>query len=233
MSTELAVSKSSGNRLGMTSVNTQGYLARIISYNSSRDFVVEFEDGTILSLYKFSNFVKGIFRKPLDRTGEERVMNNGLKCRIEKYFSSDNMIVRFENGIIKTNVRYSNFINRNIALEFDAIKRVKLNCGVNAELISFKDRRHIDLRLEDGTILKDKQYDDFIRGSVGHPSIVNRYGNGKFSCFTLIKRVYKYKGDVFYNCKCNNCGLHDILTPQEMIEHSIVCLGDINSVRKD
>jgi len=44
-----------------------------------------------------------------DRTGETKVMRNGLRATIIKYKNNRNMSIKFENGVIVDNVSYINF----------------------------------------------------------------------------------------------------------------------------
>lgn len=225
VNTDPKLLKNKSDRIGVESVNSKGIKAKIVEYNSSKDFTIEFEDGERVKYYKYSDFIRGKFSRSIIRTNEERIMNNGLKCKIINYESYKNITVQFENGIIRSNINYNNFKKGNVSFTVEHVGEKRLmNNGVEAEIIDFRNSLDISIKLEDDTILDSRQYSAFIRGGISHPTIANSNGKGSFECFKLFKRAYKYKDNVYYNCRCENCGLHDILTPHEMILHSRVCV---------
>ena len=50
----------------------------------------------------------------LDRIGEERIMNCGMKAKIIEYKNDKNIDIRFEDGHIRKHVRYGDFIKGNV-----------------------------------------------------------------------------------------------------------------------
>lgn len=64
----------------------------------------------------------------------------------------------------------------NIALPFSYVKnhigdRQLQKRGVVAEIISCRDANHIDVCFEDGIIVRNRKYDDFKKGVIGHPNL--------------------------------------------------------------
>ena len=208
-------------REGVESVNRYGYKAKIKTYNSSHNFVIEFEDKTTSVCHSYQAFLDGKFKKPAYRLGEKNIMNNGLEAEVIEYESDANMTVRFENGVIRKNIIWSNFVRGTVSDTCDADRlgeETVLNNGLKAKIIAYRTSLDIDIKMEDGTVLTGKQYSSFKRGGIGHPAISVR-GIGSLGGFTLLKRAYTYGGNVFYICYCNKCLMRDILTPSEILNH--------------
>lgn len=217
---DLRLTKNKLDRVGKESCNKDGYKAKIVDYITARKFIVEFENGERVELHNYTNFINGKFISPLSRVGEESTMTNGLKCKIISYKDYRTITVQFENGVIRDNISYSSFKRGNVALPVEHVgEKLLMNNGVEAEIVDFKGSLDISIKFEDGTILDNKQYSAFVRGGIGHPTISNSTGKGSLGSFTLFKRAYKYDNNVYYNCKCSKCLLHDILTPHEMLVH--------------
>lgn len=111
------------------------------------------------------------------RVGETKVMNNGLKATIIVYNSCTDMVVRFENGIMKFGVSYNNFKKgyvssnnnsiktRSLYKERIGLKRV-MNCGLEATIIDYNDSNNITVEFEDGNIRHGMNYYCFMNGSI-------------------------------------------------------------------
>ena len=101
-----------------------------------------------------------------------------------------------------------------------------MNCGLKLTITehrkgSKKDKKNLTGNFEDGTIVRFS-YDTFKRGSVGHPTLKAKM-HGTFAGFTTKKAIVRSESGVFYECTCNKCGIKDILTPQQMMEHEKIC----------
>ncbi len=90
----------------------------------------------------------------------------------------------------------------------------EMNNGLVATITEYDCNDHIRIRFEDGTE-RDCGYKEFCKGGVGHETL-NPCGNpnGYFAGFKTKRMEGKY-----FSCECEKCGLKDILTPQQMIEH--------------
>lgn len=102
-------------KVGDTNLNNQGLLMKIIEYSNANNIIVEFEDGYIIKTWaqsfrngkvKNKNFKDVRF---IDRTGEEKVNNQGVKMKIIRYDCALDIDVEFEDGYIAKNETYSNF----------------------------------------------------------------------------------------------------------------------------
>lgn len=215
--------KNTSERLGQETITKEGYKVKIVKYNSAKDITVEFEDKTQLNKVNYSQFVKGDLKKPVDfseRIGLVKTMNNGLKAKIIEYNDCDNITVQFENNKVRKNISYGNFIKGTVDL--DKRERLgqtsKFNNGLIGKIIEYNSSTDITVKFEDKTVVKHTTYSQFKRGQLKHPTI-SVQGTGKLGNFKLIKKSYRAKNEVFYECECMRCGLNSILTPQEILKH--------------
>ncbi len=93
-----------------------------------------------------------------------------------------------------------------------------MNNGLYAYVESYQQRHDVVVRFEDGAI-RHTGYKEFDKGSVGHPTL-NPCGNkhGHFAGF-----VTKRLNGEYFECTCDKCGLKNILTPHQMMEHEAKC----------
>lgn len=114
-------------RLGETNVMYNGQKATIIEYYDNLNIIVKFEDGHKKET-DYNSFKRGLVRNPYyiryyrtkkireKRIGETRIMNNGMKATIINYLNNENITLKFENGTIKNEVKYSNFKKNMVSL---------------------------------------------------------------------------------------------------------------------
>ena len=93
-----------------------------------------------------------------------------------------------------------------------------MNCGMKATIIRYNGVRDIDVRFEDGTVVKHGVYGNFKKSEIAHESLSLIHGSKDFHGF-ICKQGFKDEDRVLYECICKHCGLEDVLTPQEMMEH--------------
>ena len=106
-----------------------------------------------------------------------------------------------------------------MATKIDRVGETQMmNCGMEATITRYENNMDIDVRFEDGAVAEYKTYESFKKGSIAHPSISQRDGSKDFHGF-ICKQGFKDEDRVLYECICKHCGLEDVLTPQEMIEH--------------
>lgn len=166
-------------------------VAEVITYRSSSDIDVKFEDGTIVRhvsylAFQNGNIINPMVSKSMAKARKERVgcslkMTNGLMATIIEYRKATDMDVLFEDGYIAHHVRYDNFIIGRIgdpkhdritperAAKYIGQKRV-MNNGEEAEVIAYRSTSDIDVRFADGTIVKGKAFSSFKIGAIGNPS---------------------------------------------------------------
>ena len=211
------------DRLGETRMMNCGMEATIIRYRKAIDIDVRFEDGTVAEHKEYSKFKKGGIVNPNfnPRLGETRMMNSGMEATIIRYGNATDIDVRFEDGTIVKNRTYSAFKKRKIANQnFNPRlgETWMMNCGMKAAIIRYGNNTDIDVCFEYGAIVEHKAYDAFKKDGIAHRLISLKHGSKDFHSF-ICKRGFIDEGRTLYECICKHCGLEDVLTPQEMMEH--------------
>ena len=220
---------SAENCLGETRMMNCGMEATIVRYRKYTDIDVCFEDGRVVKCKGYREFKKGNIAHPSTtakaRLGKTRMMNCGMEATIIRYNTSKDIDVRFEDGTIAKCKSYKSFKEGKIAnqnIKASAENRLgetrMMKCGMKATIIRYGGCNDIDVRFEDGAVAKHKLYDPFKKSKIAHPSISQRDGSKDFHGF-ICKQGFKDEDRVLYECICKHCGLEDVLTPQEMIEH--------------
>lgn len=75
---------------------------------------------------------------------------------------------------------------------------------------------------EDGTEITIRDATPFIKKYIAHPTL-KTWSSGSFAGFKTSRRIDRLGDMVFYRCTCEKCGLKDVLTPQQMMEHQKIC----------
>ena len=222
---------SAKNRLGETRMMNCGMEATIIRYENSKDIDVRFEDGKVVGHKAYDTFRKGSITNPnmkvsaKNRLGETRMMNCGMEATIIRYGGATDIDVRFKDGAVAKYKEYDSFKKGKIAnsnMKTSAENRLgetrMMNCGMKATIIRYGKHTDIDIRFEDGVVAEHKGYSALKNGKISHPSINRSHGSKDFHGF-ICKQGFKDEDRVLYECICKHCGLEDVLTPQEMMEH--------------
>ena len=119
-------------RLGETRLMNCGMAATIKEYQSCRNMLVCFADGTLVPNCQYSAFKEGnIFNRNLksannkgndllnksnSRVGEVKTMNCGKKAEIIEYRNANDIDIKFlDSGEVQTNRKYQHFKNGNIS----------------------------------------------------------------------------------------------------------------------
>ena len=167
-----------------------------------------------------------------DRLGETKMMNCGMKATIVRYGRYEDIDVRFEDGSIVEHKAYSAFKKGEIAnpnMKASAENRLgetrMMKCGMEATIIRYGNATDIDVRFEDGKVVKHGRYGNYKTGAITHQSLQLSHGSKDFHGF-ICKRGFIDEDRTLYECICKHCGLEDVLTPQEMIEHEKIGHGE-------
>ena len=216
------------SRLGETRMMNCGMKATIIRYGACMDIDVRFEDGGVGEHKRYGEFKKGRIANTnikASRLGETRMMKCGMEAAIIRYGKYTDIDVRFEDGAVAVHKTYKTFKNGNIAnpnFKISAEDRLgetrMMKCGMEATIIRYRNNVDIDVRFEDGKVVEHREYGNLKKGRIAHPLISLRDGSKNFHGF-ICKQGFKDEDRVLYECICKHCGLEDVLTPQEMIEH--------------
>lgn len=178
--------KRSSPHLFEQNVMSNGMTGTVIAMRSCKDIDVEFEDGKVAYHKYYKSFKNGNIAHPdatsaakkEQRLYQSKIMNNGHVATVIEYRGWKNNTVKFDNGEIAYNVRWEKFKYGNIALPSSYVKnhigeRQLQKRGVAAEIISCRDANHIDVRFEDGVIVRNRKYADFKKGVIGHPDLAS------------------------------------------------------------
>ena len=225
----IANPKNKASRLGETRMMNCGMEATIIRYENAMDIDVRFEDGTVVEHKTYDAFKKGtivnqnIKASAENRLGETRMMNCGMEATIIRYGGVRDIDVCFKDGTVAEHKVYNAFEKGNIAHPNTTAKARlgetrMMNCGMEATIIRYGGATDIDVRFEDESVVEHKTYDNFKRGTIAHRSLNLSHGSKDFHGF-ICKQGFKDEDRVLYECICKHCGLEDVLTPQEMMEH--------------
>ena len=216
------------SRFDETRMMSCGIEATIIRYGGATDIDVRFEDGVIKEHVVYSKFKKGSIAHPStkvsakDRLGETNMMNCGMEATIIQYAKYADIDVRFEDGAVVKHRKYREFKKGEIAnpnMKASRLGKTRMmNCGMETTIIRYNTAKDIDIRFEDGTVVEHRTYNSFKNGTIAHPLIRLGCDSKNFHGF-ICKQGFKDEDRVLYKCICKHCGLEDVLTPQEMIEH--------------
>lgn len=221
------IKTSAENCLGETRMMNCGMEATIIRYGGYKDIDVRFEDGTVVEHKGYSAFKRGEIANPnvktfANRLDETRMMNCGMEATIIRYSRRDDIDVRFEDGTVIEHRQYNQFERGNIANPNFKASRLgetrMMKCGMKATIIRYNTGKDIDVRFEDETVVEHRGYGNFKTGGITHPLISLNNGSKDFHGF-ICKRGFIDEDRTLYECICKHCGLEDVLTPQEMMEH--------------
>ena len=223
------IKASAENRLGETRMMNCGMEATIIRYGGATDIDVRFEDGAVAKNKAYGEFKKGGIAHPSTtakaRLGETRMMNCGMKATIIRYENADDINICFEDGKVVEHKTYRAFKkgyiahqNTNVPIEAHLGETRMMNCGMEATIIRYEGNTNIDVRFEDENVVEHKTYNAFKKGNIAHRSLSLKYGSKDFHGF-VCKQGFIDEDRTLYECICKHCGLEDVLTPQEMIDH--------------
>ncbi len=168
-------------RIGEESMSTNGQKMKIIAYRNTSDIDVQFEDGNVVKHKSYSHFKEGKIspssNEKENRLGETRTMNCGLEATIINYNNNKDVDIKFEDGAIAEHCNYHAFKNGAIRKPIPSRigERNKNSKGEEFEIVEYKNSRDITIKfLNDGTILKHKDYSTFKNGHIGHPNYKNK-----------------------------------------------------------
>lgn len=112
------------------------------------------------------------------RVGNESIASNGLKMKIISYRSAQDIDIKFEDGTIVKNKRYQDFQKGNIknpsvknkSLMSDRVGKITTaRNGMKMQVVGYRSANDIDIMFEDGYIVRNKSYANFIKGLIKHP----------------------------------------------------------------
>ena len=169
-----------------------GQKATIIKYNSCDDLDVQLDDGTIICNKSITELKKGRFKNPTyledlrnKHVGEISVATNGQIMKIVAYHRSSNIDILFEDGTLVRNKSYPNFKrgyianpNKRVSAAAWTTGRIKdktgeMSVAKNGQkmiIVAYRNNKDIDVQFEDGTVVTNKCYHNFKKGSIQYPN---------------------------------------------------------------
>lgn len=216
------------NRIGETHLASNGQIMTIITYRNAQDVDIQFEDGTIVRHKKYLHFEQGKIRNSnsnfrynlKSRIGETAISNLGLKMKIINYRSTTDIDVQFEDKTIVRNKTYGNFrrgcilhphyIHPAHTIKDRTGETKRAHNGMQMTLIAYRLDNDIDIRFEDGLIVKHQYYQMFRKGYIKHPF---PYEIGHIS---IDKPAYIYKDTGFFFCHCIKTNRVGIMSVDEI-----------------
>ena len=112
-----------------------------------------------------------------DYCGKNKLMNCGLIATIIEYNDKDDITIEFEDGVIKKHIKYNSFISGRVSnkIKSNHLNETKtMNCGMDTTIIEYINATDIAVRFKDGTVVKHKTYDSFLKGKIKNPNFTNR-----------------------------------------------------------
>lgn len=201
------------NRIGETRMMSCGLKATLTQYNNADNINIQFEDGITVYNKRYSNFKTGKIGHPnidtnaikstINRTGETRMMNCGLKATIIKYNNVNNIDIQFEDNTIVYNKYYTTFKIGQIKHPNINVKTLKyatkytgetrtMYCGQKATIIKYNNANNIDVKFENGIVAHNKLYKNFKIGYIKYPNVINTIKLKEFA--------YKFNDNWYYIC---------------------------------
>ena len=110
-----------------------------------------------------------------DHTGETVIQKNGQKATVGIYRKRTDADIVFEDGTVVRNANYGDFLKGNIHNHaFFLEKRLSLKIRAkNGQIMWVSDYRgcdDIDVTFEDGTIVRNKDFERFMQGKITNPN---------------------------------------------------------------
>lgn len=228
--------------IGIWYTMNDGNRARIVG-GVSYKLTIEWEDGSRREGVNYGSFKKGSVAKGKRIQGKEWLdsvmdgkyykMSDGNLAKIVGG-SSNNLTIEWEDGSKRDGVYYCAFRKGNLAKEaqlrgdkwLDSVKdkyQVMKN-GMLAKIIG-GTATNATVEWKDGSRREGMKYRDFKIGEIGHSTLSIKGGGvvkgSTLKTFDIYKIAFKNKlsRDVYYECKCRECGGDGIMTPHEMIMH--------------
>lgn len=223
------------NRIGETSIATNGMKMTIIKYRQTEDMDIKFEDNVIVTHKAYREFKNGNIAHPnininklktdkyknkyLNKTN---TMSNGMTAKIIDYRKASDIDIQFEDGTIVTHTRMHSFKNGTIKHPFKNYASMRLtertkqrlnqesisSDGMKAKIIEYNNAHNITIQFQNNTIKSNISYHDFINGIFASPRVINQ--------INLKECAYIYNSEWYYICSHPDWKEDKILSVKEI-----------------
>lgn len=164
--------KDYSNRIGEEAIATNGMKMKITEYVSSSNITIVFEDGVTVYNKNYVDFRRGKIGYPKeDKIGKSAIANCGLKMTVVAYSKYSDIDIMFEDGTLVEHIRYGAFEKGEVAYPKNQRvgETVSARNGMKLTIIEYRNAGDIDVQFEDGTIVKNRRYTEFISKCIGYP----------------------------------------------------------------
>ena len=198
------IRKNNANKnVGLTAQSRSGESMTVIAYRQFSDIDVQFADGTIVHHKSLGNFKKGLIENPnakitmhhnllrlkTIRIGETMTSSMGETMTIIDYRNTTDIDVKFEDGTIVEHKKYCNFKKGNVENPnnpnsrcnyLQDIKKIRVgetaysSKGQKMTIIRYHSYADLDVQFEDGTIVTNRDYNNFKLGCIRNPNYKKR-----------------------------------------------------------
>ena len=138
-----------------------------IDFERDKDMIINEYNDTYINYYAKER----VGQKTYSKSAKQSVI-------IIRYNSANDIDVQFENGEVRYGVSYTAFKRGQLPLPGQGRKEMKqtrlgeqkiMKNGMMAKIVSYHNASDIEVEFEDGVIVKNKDYEDFCKGTIGHP----------------------------------------------------------------
>ena len=175
-------------RKGELNKAKNGLLMQIIEYRNANDIDIKFEDGVVVEHTYYKSFKEGCIKHPNIRQrrnkskkvkdfrlGEQKLSNEGFLLTITDYVDANNITVQFEDGTVISNAKYKSFRegiiqHPNVGLKHIGETAITID-GDSIVIVEYRSHNDIDVKFNDGSIVRHKSYYQFRCGNIKHPSL--------------------------------------------------------------
>ena len=168
--------KNSATRLGMVREMFNGQLAQIIAYRASDDIDVQFEDGTIVTNTRYSNFMSG----HIAAKGGKKSKKAPQSSKTRKAKAVKQQKKKKAGNNLKTEAAVEPVVNttKKIVLPEEAFtERIGMtrlmDNGKLATIIKCRNDDDIDVMFEDGAVVTNERFYSFMTGKIVNPNIIS------------------------------------------------------------
>ena len=186
---KIIIKRNAAEKVGKKLTMRNGMEAEIICYRNSADIDVRFEDGFVTTHTTYKNFCRRSVHNPnysgyehrkktLKKlhTGEKRQMPNGLWATIIEYRGYSDVDIEYSDGTLVEHCSYQPFKEGRIEGSMRTLQdrrigmRHQMNSGEWCEIIAYRKAVDLDVRFDDGTVVKSCKWQHFQKGAIWNPN---------------------------------------------------------------
>ena len=177
------------DKIGEINQSVHGPKMVILDYRNPNDIDVLFESGEIANNQTYKDFQVGTIDVPTNsKIGETSRSNCGLLMKIIRYHNASDVDIQFEDGEIIKNKQYgafrrgeilhptnhSHYWQKSLTAKNAETKVGETHLATNGQvmtIIRYGSNIDLDVQFEDGTIVPNRQYSNFVTGNIRNPNL--------------------------------------------------------------